>query len=269
VPLADFADYEARLRENVAADFQMATAFGGGGGRLFSGWNRFVLAPLAPGASTALTRASAEAIGSIPALGADGMTILGARVNTSATAGQAVILADLLNISGGLSADTTSAQVLNLPTAALTRYTTGAGVVAGIVISTQIGDTATTATVDYVNQAGNAATSPAFQIGAPGYREAGRVLTVPLAPGDTGVRSVTSVTLALSTGTAGAFGVCLWKPLAMLCCNSVDGAHVIDAVSSGGFIGALAGVDANACLTILGVGAASQAVVGAVLLAAR
>ncbi len=101
------------------------------------------------------------------------------------------LLCDRLSHQGGLSAVTTGAQTTNLPTAALTRYTDGEGVMLGLTVYTQIGATGTTITASYTNQAGTAGqTTPAVVFGGTGFREAGRMILLPLASGDTGVRAV-------------------------------------------------------------------------------
>lgn len=120
---------------------------------------------------------------------------------------------DRLSHQGGLNATLTTAQTTNLPTAALPRHTSGEGVHAFLQIYTQLGTTATTFTVSYTNQAGTAGrTSQPAIIGGTGYREVGRLLPINLADGDTGIRSVESVTLLASTVTAGNFGVVLMRP---------------------------------------------------------
>lgn len=125
-----------------------------------------------------------------------------------------VVVYDRLSHQGGLSATTTGAQTTNLPTAALTRYTTGEGVEAWIDIYTQIGTTGTTATASYTDQGGTSGnTSPAFTFGATNAREAQRQLPIAYAVGDSGVRAVANVNVVATTGTAGAFGVTLAYPL--------------------------------------------------------
>jgi hypothetical protein len=75
-------------------------------------------------------------------------------------------------------------------------------------IYTLIGTTATTVTCSYTNQAGTSGrTTPAMTFGGTG---------LPLQQGDTGVRSVQSVTVLATTGTAGAFGVVLAKLIAQI-----------------------------------------------------
>jgi hypothetical protein len=123
-------------------------------------------------------------------------------------------LFDRLSHQGGLSGTGSGAQTTNLPTAALTRYTTGLGVWAFLEIYTQVGTTATTVTMSYTNEAGTTGrTSIARPFGGTGNREVGRLLAMPLQSGDQGVRAVASVTLAGSTLTAGNFGVTLVKLL--------------------------------------------------------
>jgi hypothetical protein len=126
-------------------------------------------------------------------------------------------LCDRLSHQGGLSGTAAGAQTTNLPTAALTRYTDGVGVMAAVEIYTAIGTTATTATVAYTNQSGVGATSRAFTIGSTAYNPAGRFIPIPLDDADYGVRAVSSLTLAASTvSAAGNFGITLFRPLAFI-----------------------------------------------------
>ena len=129
------------------------------------------------------------------------------------------LLMDRLVHQGGLDATLTSAQTTNLPTAALpSRATGGQGVMAFLEVYALIGTTSTTVTVSYTNQAGTAGRTSidiGFGANTPG-RGAGTLFPISLMDGDTGVRSVESVTLAATTGTAGNFGVVLAKPIAML-----------------------------------------------------
>jgi hypothetical protein len=137
--------------------------------------------------------------------------------NASSGATHICMIADRLNHSGGLSGIVTTAQTTNLPTAALTRYTDGVGVMIGIEIYTAVGATATTLTASYTNQAGTAGqTTKAVVFGSTNFSAAGRLIVLPLQDGDTGVKSVESVTVLATTGTAGNFGVTLFKPLSFL-----------------------------------------------------
>jgi hypothetical protein len=127
------------------------------------------------------------------------------------------LLYDRLMHIGGLSGTSVSAQIVqNTPASpAITRNTGGVGNIAWYEIYTTIGTTGRTLTVNYVDQDGNAASST-VNIGATNFREVTRVQRVPLASGDTGIRSITSVQLDASTGTAGSFGMTLAQPLAWI-----------------------------------------------------
>lgn len=166
----------------------------------------------------------------------------------SATQSGLYVLCDRLSHQGGLNATTTGAVTTNLPTAALTRYTSGEGVMLGISIYTLIGATSTTISCSYTNEAGtNGRTSPSIPFGNTGFRELNRMLLVPLVTGDTGVRSVENSTIQATTGTAGAFGYTLFKPLVGF---NVDkpGGQVDMSLFDGGMTGGMPPILDNACL---------------------
>jgi hypothetical protein len=265
--LADFDAYVDALRINRAADFQtssITTTIG----RSMAMWRSLLPAPAIPTASVALDKTSANAIGPIPNATSGKLQIIGARFNTSGQAGAMAVAIDLLNVSGGLNGTITTQQTTNLPTAALTRHTGGDGVFIGIVIYATVGTTATTISVRYTNQAGTPnRTSTVTAFGATGFREANRLIQIPLQAGDTGARSVEGVTLTATTGTAGNFGVCLFKPLMGFSLDSTTGTVPLDAVSTGGMIGSMAEFDDDACLTFMAFTPISQAINGALLLA--
>lgn len=266
--LTDFDEYVEKLRENRVADFQLSTTLARTL-RLNASWQQFLPAPAVPTTSIALDKDSAQSMGSIPDISTGRLTFLGARINTSTVGAGGAILMDLLNVNGGLSGIVTgSAQTTNLPTAALTRYTSGEGVMAGIVIYTLVGATATTVSISYTNSAGTSGrTSTATTFGGTGFREVAILIPIPLQAGDTGVRSIESVTVTATTGTAGNFGVCMFKPLAMISLESATGAMPLDAVSTGCIIGSLCEIDQNACLAISAFTTISTSMTGAVILA--
>lgn len=168
-------------------------------------------ATTAPTTATALSSTSSGALQqSVPATGAR-KRLLGVVAQTL-TPGT-LILYDRLNQQGGLSAAVNTAQTTNLPTATLTRRTSGVGVEAWWMVYTAIGTTASTCTVSYTNHAGTSGqTSRATTIGAVGLNAVDRIVPLALAVGDRGVRAVASVTLSASTGTAGATGIVLSYP---------------------------------------------------------
>jgi hypothetical protein len=136
----------------------------------------------------------------------------------------AMVLCDILSVQGGLSGTVTTEQTTNLPTAALTRHTSGAGVMIGLHIHTAVGSTGTTASVRYTDAANGASrTTKDVVFGSSTANVAGQVIICPLQDGDKAPVSVEGVTLAATTGTAGAFGVVLFKPLAFL--NEVGGTN--------------------------------------------
>jgi hypothetical protein len=269
--LTDFNEYVERLSENRASDFLMSAGMSRAG-RLNAIFQLFQPAPATPTTSKVTDKNSLESIGPIPAISTGRLTFLGGRFSFMPTStgggGAAGIMIDLLNTSGGLNATITTPQTTGLPTAALTRYTSGEGVMAGIVIFTQVGNTLTTVTVSYTNQAGvSGRTSTATSFGQTNFREVRIFIPIPLQAGDTGVRSIESVTLAGTTGTAGDFGVCLYKPLAMISLEDVTGQAPLDAVSSGCIVGSLCEIHPDACLTFLGNGTINTlAMGGAVIL---
>lgn len=125
-----------------------------------------------------------------------------------------LVLYDRLLHIGGLSATTTSAQTVG---GTLTRNTGGVGNMVWVEIYTIIGTTGTTVTASYTNQAGTASrTTAAVVMGGTDFREATRVLLLPLQAGDYGIQAVASVTVLASTGTAGNFGVTVGRPLAYI-----------------------------------------------------
>jgi hypothetical protein len=162
-------------------------------------------------------------------------------------AGTLLVYDRLADISG-LSGTTTTAQTLT--GVSVNRYTStaAAGNELWLEIYTQIGATGTTITASYTNQAGTAGQiSPAVQFGNTGFREAQRMLYVPLVAGDTGVRSVENVDLLATTGTAGDFGVVIMRPLAHIPVG-ILGAGVIRDLIAG--LPGIIEVKTGACLAL-------------------
>jgi len=179
----------------------------------------------------ACTNTTAGALYGSPAVDS---ILVGVNLSTNLNGGMA-LLVDRLCHQGQLSAATTTPQTLNLPTATLTRYTSGEGVRAALEIYATLGTLRSTFTVSYTNQDGVSSTSPVMAyggLGATGDREVGHMAEIPLNVGDTGFRSVESVTLATSTGTAGNFGVTLFKPLLALPLGNQSQPRMFDILNS-------------------------------------
>lgn len=115
--------------------------------------------------------------------------------------------------TSGLSGTVATAQTVN--SVAVTRPATGLGAELWLECYTATGSSAVNVTASYTNSdgtSGRTTTSVAFWQ-AP---VAGQMMQLPLQSGDKGVRSVQTVTLSGSTGTAGDFGVTLVRKLAFL-----------------------------------------------------
>ncbi len=160
-------------------------------------------------------------------------------------------MTDRLSHQGGLSGTVTTAQTTNLPTAALTRYTSGVGVFARLEIYTAVGVTGTTVTASYTNSGSTSGrTTEAVDFGATGFREAQRGIILPLQAGDVGVKSVESVTVLATTGTAGNFGVTLFKPLFPIIVPQLASSHtVIDQLLNN--LGQFPKIQDSACLDLV------------------
>lgn len=220
-----------------------------------------------PTTSVALDNTSERFAMDILPASANGWYLLGGEFAPIAQAGQTIFVCDFLVVSGQLNASLTTEQTTNLPSAALPRYTSGEGVVAALIIFGAPGATATTFTVSYTNQSGTSGrTSTAQQIGGTGFREIGRIINIPLQQGDTGIRSVESVTLLATTGAAGDFGVLLYKPLAAFAVDTTDLVKPFDCISTGGMGGKFAKIEPTACISLLGYSNAQQFVNGTIFL---
>lgn len=197
-------------------------------------WTAAPNAGVAPGAASVPTSATA---GAIPFTNTGARALRLPRVVSRTSGNNAFVFIDRLSHQSGLSGTALGEQVTNLPTAALTRYASGVGVHMAIEVYTQIGAAAQTVTCRYTNQAGvGGQVTPAVPIGGAGGNQlVGRFFVMPLAAGDTGVRSVEGVTLSGSTGTVGDFGVTLFKPLFILPTIAFDvNGQVLDGILGGG-----------------------------------
>lgn len=205
-----FETYRAKIAAPTQTVFYTQNSLTVTAGRFSSGWLAGPNVGVAPTTAAVPARDIAGAIGQQNPLG----TMRLGHMHFSRAASGFLVLCDRLSHQGGLAGNSAAAQTTNLPTAALTRYTTGEGVLACLEIYSLIGTTATTVTASYTNQAGTAGrTSVATVWGGTAFREANRVVFLPLQAGDTGVRAVASVTQAATTGTAGNYGVTLIKPI--------------------------------------------------------
>jgi len=220
---ADYSDYKnsiAQSTQRVQSGFRSYTP--GIGSLVGKAWDMFPSAyPDADAPTTAVVPSSALLGWTEIANGGAGRLVVNS-IDIQGWAKGLYILCDRLSHQGGLVGNVTTTQTTNLPTAALTRYTSGEGVMAMVTTWIQIGASASTYTISYTNQAGTSAQTsvPATIGGDANNRAVNRAFFTPLAAGDSGVRSVESFTLASSTGVAGSLSIALIKPL--LYVNVVD-----------------------------------------------
>jgi len=123
------------------------------------------------------------------------------------------VLYDRCVHTSGLSLNTTTPQTVNSVTVPSARDPTGAGGILWLECYSAGGGTAATITASYTNQSGvsgQTATSPSFTSSTFGGLA---MMVMNLQTGDTGVRSVESVTVNALTGGAGNFGVTIGRPL--------------------------------------------------------
>lgn len=160
------------------------------------------------------------------------------------------VLCDRLSHQGGLDGNVSGTQSVNLPTAALTRYTDGIGVFIGLSVYTGVGSTATTITATYTNSdsvSGRITSAISFSNINAGTT--GQLVFLPLQAGDKGAKSVESVTLAASTGTSGNFGVVLYKPIGVWLASNTG--NSTSCMPTGTMMGGLPQIQDNACLFFL------------------
>jgi len=133
--------------------------------------------------------------------------------------GTALLIDRLAHISG-LSGATTAEQSFSSSLALPARASDGVGVLAAMEIYNQIGATATSFQLKYTNTADTTGRlSPSTAIGGTNNRNAQLWRPIALASGDLGVKSGESVDLVVTTGTAGDFGITLYKVIAMIPLN--------------------------------------------------
>lgn len=123
-----------------------------------------------------------------------------------------VVLYDRLLACGGFDS-TVASPTLHTVGGTLTRHTSGHGNFMFLEWYANTGATPVNVEVLYTNQDGTSGRSSILTglFSAVDYRSTSKILLVPLQAGDTGVRSVQSVELSASTGTAGNFGITIGR----------------------------------------------------------
>lgn len=175
-----------------------------------------------------------------------------------------LMLVDMQGYYPGISNNTTSAQTMvGTPTL---RYTNGEGVRAYMVQTAAAGATAQNIAMSYTDQAGNAGNAMPVTVACTASAIAGHLNPsgtaannygpfLPLASGDTGIRSVQTVTM--SAANTGTFALVLARPLAQITLSVLGLMTEKDLLNQ---IPSLPEIKDGACLTWLyGAGAATAA----------
>ena len=153
-----------------------------------------------------------------------------------------ILIYDRLWHNSALSGTVTTAQTFTMPS--LTRHTDGVGVECFAEWYTATGSTAVTATLSYTNTTDTAGRSgTAAFIATP---VVGQMIPFQLAAGDLGIKSIQSVTLSATTGTAGNFGLTLMKRKASIPITTANIGMVLDAIALG-----MPPLEANACVAFM------------------
>ena len=185
------------------------------------------------------------------------LTNIGAFTAVSTGVPAVLMLVDMLLYYPGISMNSSSAQTLTTGTA-LTRYTTGAGVRAFLTVTTATGATGHNVSISYTDQGGNSGASMPVTVACTASAIAGHITHsgtaannygpfLPLASGDTGIRSVQSITISAASGS-GAASLVLCRPLATLPLTTASVAGERDLMNQ---LPSLPRVFDGACLTWL------------------
>lgn len=188
----------------------------------------------APGiAGAALTTYAGQLYFTNPA---SGNTYL-ARIQGSALQQGTLLLCDRLWHNSGISVTTTTAQTINSaawPARDVSASTNGDGVYIGMEVRTATGAGAATPSISYTNQAGTAGQTGTTNaiITYTASSTAGAFYPFSLAAGDTGVRSIQTITLSVSM-TSGAIHLVAYRVLAKLEITTTNVPNAADALTVG------------------------------------
>ena len=205
-------------------------------GRPFS---PFYLAGI-PGAAVAPTPGLAGAAltsyaGQLQIPAASGNTHLARFSGVASAQAGVLLLCDRLWHNSGFTITATTAQTVNsvaLPARDRNGSTDGEGVLLGVEISTATGAGTPTITANYTNQANTSGRTATNTVATVATSAAGTFYPIGLAAGDTGVRSVQSLTLS-ATWTSGTMHLVAYRVLATLELPAAGIPNAVDALTSG------------------------------------
>jgi hypothetical protein len=158
-----------------------------------------------------------------------------ARFQAGATISGTLLLCDRLWHNGGFTITTTTAQTVNsatFPARDLAGSTNGDGVLVGIEVSAACGAAAPAPTLTYTNQAGTGSRTASLSFPTANSPAAGSFFPFGLQAGDTGVRSIQSLTLGTSW-VSGTINLVAYRVIAALELTGAFVPNAIDAITSG------------------------------------
>lgn len=158
-----------------------------------------------------------------------------ARFQALASQAGSLILADRLWHNGGFTITLNTAQALTsatFPSRDNNQTANGDGILLGLEVSAATGAGTPTITVSYTNQAGTAGRTATNVVPTVASSVAGTFHPLSLQAGDTGVRSVQSLTLS-ATWTSGTINLVAYRPIAALELSGGGVPNAIDAVTGG------------------------------------
>lgn len=186
---------------------------------MYSLWTTGIFNGATPttGSGNTCTNATTGAI-TLPTPGG-GNTIYTDASGVAATVPITSWVVDRLVTTSGLDGTLTTSQAVN-SVALPARATGGAG--CAIVLESYVatGATSVTFTITYTNS--SSTTSRTATVTGT-LNQVGKLLFAPLQSGDVGVQSIQSVQQSATTGTAGNYGVTIYKPLTWINCGSGPG----------------------------------------------
>ena len=185
-------------------------------------WTPFYAAGV-PGAAVAPTPGLSGAAltsyaGQIPVPPASGNTHLSYATFMSSAQGGLVLLCDRLWHNSGFTITSTAAQTVNsvtFPARDIDGTTNGEGVFVGVEVSGATGAGTPTLTMSYTNAAGTAGRTATNVDATVATSAVGTFYRIGLQAGDTGVRSIQSLTLS-ATWTSGTIHLVAYRPIAAI-----------------------------------------------------
>jgi len=168
-----------------------------------------------------------------------------ARMALTGTVAGTIHIYDILWACSGFVGNSASAQSVSSFSGMPSRNTTGEEASLWIGCSSAIGVTAHNVTASYTNQAGTSGRTTVSTAGIASM-PANRMYQLPLQAGDTGIQALASITLSVSSGTAGNLWALIMVPICSIPLPLVNVGAVLDFASLG-----LPLIDDESCLAFI------------------